>query len=75
MNQKKYSAVFYDNGNGVHCTAKGSVEEILKFCSHSFVNGKKEKLNEEEILKQNDELASKGYRVIAICDGEIKGKK
>ena len=73
--EKKYSAVFYDNGNGVHCTAKGSVEEILKFCSHSFVNGKKEKLNEEEILKQNDELASKGYRVIAICDGEIKGKK
>lgn len=73
--EKKYSAVFYDNGNGVHCTAKGSVEEILKFCSHSFVNSKKEKLNEEEILKQNDELASKGYRVIAICDGEIKGKK
>lgn len=73
--EKKYSAVFYDNGNGVHCTAKGSVEEILKFCSHSFVNGKKEKLNEEEILKQNDELASNGYRVIAICDGEIKGKK
>ena len=73
--EKKYSAVFYDNGNGVRCTAKGSVEEILKFCSHSFVNGKKEKLNEEEILKQNDELASKGYRVIAICDGEIKGKK
>lgn len=73
--EKKYSAVFYDNGNGVHCTAKGSVEEILKFCSHSFVNGKKEKLNEEEILKQNDELASNGYRVIAICDGEIKGKE
>ena len=73
--EKKYSAVFYDNGNGVRCTAKGSVEEILKFCSHSFVNGKKEKLNEEEILKQNDELASKGYRVIAICDGEIKDKK
>lgn len=73
--EKKYSAVFYDNGNGVRCTAKGSIEEILKFCSYSFVNGKKEKLNEEEILKQNDELASKGYRVIAICDGEIKGKK
>ena len=73
--EKKYSAVFYDNGNGVHCTAKGSVEEILKFCSHSFVNGKKEKLNEEEILKQNDKLASNGYRVIAICDGEIKGKE
>lgn len=73
--EKKYSAVFYDNGNGVHCTAKGSVEEILKFCSHSFVNCKKEKLNEEEILKQNDELASNGYRVIAICDGEIKGKE
>lgn len=73
--EKKYSAVFYDNGNGVHCTAKGSVEEILKFCSHSFVNGKKVKLNEEEILKQNEELASNGYRVIAICDGEVKGKK
>lgn len=70
--EKKYSAIFYQKDDKVYCTAKGSLEVILNFCSHSYVNGKKVKLNKEEILKQNEELSSNGYRVIALCDGEIK---
>ena len=73
--EKKYSAVYYKKDNDVYCTAKGSVEEIIKFCSHSYVGNKKTKLNEEEILKQNEELAKNGYRVIALCDGKVKTKK
>lgn len=73
--EKKYSAVFYEKEDDVYCTAKGSVEEIIKFCSHSYADNKKIKLNEEEILKQNEELAKNGYRVIALCDGKIKGNK
>ncbi len=69
--EKKYSAVFYKKGNKTYCTAKGSLEVILDFCRKSYDNGKLVKLNKEKIIKQNDELAALGYRVIAVCDGEV----
>lgn len=69
--EKKFSAVFYTKDDKTYCTAKGSLEVILDFCNHSYENGKKTKLNKEEILKQNEELSSNGYRVIALCDGEV----
>lgn len=72
--EKKYSAYFYTKDDKTYCTAKGSIEVILDFCSHSYVNGKKQTLDKEKILAQNEELASNGYRVIALCDGEIKAK-
>ena len=69
--EKKYSAIFYKKNNKVHCTVKGSLEVILDFCSHSYCNGKKIKLKKDEIFKQNEDMASIGLRVIAVCDGEI----
>ena len=69
--EKKYSAIFYTKDDKVKCSAKGSLEVILDFCTHSYDNGKLTKLNKEEILKQNDEMASMGLRVIALCDGEV----
>lgn len=73
--ENKYSAVFYKIDNDVLCTAKGSVEVILDFCKYSYEDGEKVKLNKEKILKQNEELASNGYRVIAICDGDVPLKE
>mgnify|MGYP005888401211 FL=1 len=72
---KKYSAVFFKMNDKMYCTAKGSVEVILDFCSYSYVNGERKKINKEKILKQNEELASLGYRVIALCSKEIKEKE
>ena len=70
--EKKYSAYFYRKDGKDHCTAKGSIEVILNFCKYSFQGKKKVKIDKEKILKQNEALAASGYRVIAICDGEIK---
>ena len=64
--ENKYSAVFYKEKSEVRCTAKGSVEVIIDFCK----NIKKE--DKEKIMNQNEYLASRGYRVIALCDGVIK---
>lgn len=69
--EKKYSAVFYQKDNKNYCTVKGSLEVILEFCDHSYVNGRRVKLNKEEIIAQNESLSSNGYRVIAVCDGEV----
>ena len=73
--EKKYSAIFYKKDDKLMCTAKGSLEVILEFCSHSYDNGRIVKLNKEEILRQNDEMASMGLRVIALCDGEVEPKE
>ena len=73
--EKKYSAVFYKKEDKVYCTAKGSIEVILDFCSHSYSNNRRNQLDKEKILKQNEELASAGYRVIALCNGEVKAQE
>lgn len=72
--EKKFSAVFYKSGDNLRCTAKGSLEVILEFCTHSYINGKSVKIDKDSIIKQNESLAAAGYRVIAICDGEIDKK-
>lgn len=69
--ENKYSAVYYKKNDKLHCTAKGSLEKILTFCNDMKVNGKYEKLNKDLIQKQNDELASNGYRVIALAENEV----
>ena len=71
--ENKYSAVFYREENKVKCTAKGSPEKIIEFCNHMFKNDKKVPIDKEIIIKQNAELAREGFRVIALCDGEVSG--
>ena len=68
--ENKYSAVYYKQNDEIHCTTKGSLEKILSFCTDMKVGDKYEKLDKDLIQKQNDELASDGYRVIALAEGE-----
>ncbi len=70
--EKKYSAIFYLNQNEVQATVKGSLEKILPFCENMMIDGQKEKLDTKKVLKQNEELASSGYRVIALAQGVKK---
>ncbi len=69
--EKQYSAYFYRKNNKNYCTAKGSTEVILDFCKYMYTGKGKTKIDTKKILKQNEKLASSGYRVIAVCDGEV----
>ena len=60
----QYSAVYYRKNNKLYCTVKGSLEKVLSFSS-----------KKKEYLKYNEDLTKKGYRVIAVCDGEVKSTK
>ena len=62
--EKQYSAVFYKKDGKLRCTVKGSLEKIMSFSD-----------KKEEYQKQNELLSESGYRVIAVCDGEVKGTK
>ena len=70
--ENKYSAVFYEKEEEIYCTTKGSVEVILDFSDKMIVDGKRKKLDKEKILKQNEELAKEGYRVIAVANRKVK---
>lgn len=55
-----YAATFYKKEGKTYCTIKGSLEKVMDFSQ-----------KKEKYIKQNEELSSNGYRVIAVCDGEV----
>lgn len=59
--ENKYSAVFFELNGKTYTSVKGSLEVVLDFCKGA---------KKDEIIKQNEELAKQGYRVIAIASGE-----
>jgi len=73
--ENKYSAVFFEENKSNICTVKGSVEKVLEFCSHMNLNGNIVEIDKKAIEKQNESLAKRGYRVIAIASSKITKKK
>ncbi len=61
--ENKYSACFYKEEKDTFCTVKGALEKVLCFCK---------KVDKDKILKQNEELAKEGYRVIALAYKKVK---
>ena len=59
--EKQYSAVFYERDGKLRCTVKGSLEKVMAFSE-----------KKSTYIEQNENLSKEGYRVIAICDGEVK---
>ena len=72
--ENKYSAVFYEKEGKNYCTVKGSIEKIIEFSKYMQKDGKRVAIDIEKLQKQNESLAKRGYRVIAIANGEVKGK-
>lgn len=71
--ERRYSAKIYKDisNNKVKISVKGSVEKILEFSSYISVNGKKIKIDKKKIKEKGIELASQGYRVLAVAEGEF----
>ena len=66
--ENKYSAVFYEKDGETYCTVKGSLEKVNSFCTS--INLK----NDADLEEQNESLASRGYRVIALASGKVEKK-
>lgn len=72
--ENKYSAVFFKENNSNLCTVKGSLEKILEFSNTMNVDGKTVELNKQAIIEQNENLAKRGYRVLAVAVGKVNKK-
>ena len=73
--ENKYSAVFFEHDGKRYCTAKGSLEKILEFSNTMRIGGNLIDLDRQEIDMQNQNLAQRGYRVIALAVKEIEKKE
>lgn len=76
--ENKYSAVYYKKDDKVMCTVKGSLETVFEFCDNMQIGDKVVPLDKDKILKQNEDLARDGYRVIALAqnvDDNFKEKE
>ena len=69
--EKKYSSVFYEKDGKNYCTVKGSLEKVFAFCDRMQMGDEIKKIDKDLITKQNEKLASEGYRVIALAKGEV----
>ncbi len=61
--ERKFSGAFYSVGSEIRFGAKGALETILGFC-------KEDQEGFDQKLKEAEELASKGYRVLAFAEGK-----
>ncbi len=60
--QNKFSAVFYKYNEKIFCTVKGSLEKIMSLTSNI----------DKELIKESENLAKEGYRVLAVGNVEVK---
>ncbi|MFO7977454.1 MAG: HAD-IC family P-type ATPase [Bacteroidales bacterium] len=70
--ENKYSAAFFLKDQEVMVAAKGAVETILEFCTHSMVNGQQKPINKSDIEQKVVSLSAEGYRVLAVAGGKYK---
>lgn len=66
----KFSAAFYEKENKTYIGVKGAVETILDFCENIQDGDQTKSIDKDAILKQADEMAEKGFRVLAFAEGE-----
>ncbi len=65
--ENKYSASYFMHKRRKILTIKGATETVLQYCDKMVTKNGVTKLDKNYILKQLDDLSSKGYRVIALA--------
>ena len=70
--ERRYAAKIYfdkmEKKNKI--SLKGSVDKVLDFCSFIKINNQKISIDKSFVKKKGVELASLGYRVLAVAEGE-----
>jgi len=69
--ERLYSASLNDVDGRPHAFVKGAVERLLPMCAFMAMPDEDVALNAEIIEQQAQNLATQGYRVIALASGEV----
>ncbi|MCA1408374.1 HAD-IC family P-type ATPase [Ensifer sp. IC3342] len=66
----KYAASFHRHGNGVRIFVKGAAETLIEMADRMDMAGRAEPIDRDALLKQKEEMAARGLRVLAFAEGE-----
>ncbi len=71
--ERRYAGKIYKKNNKTYLAVKGSVDRVLDFCDQMKVSGKNVEIDKATLKQQGVELASQGYRVLAVARGLYNG--
>ncbi|WP_018237665.1 HAD-IC family P-type ATPase [Ensifer sp. BR816] len=66
----KYAASFHRHGDSVRIFVKGAAETLIDMADRMDMAGRAEPIDREALLRQKEEMASRGLRVLAFAEGE-----
>jgi len=69
--QRKRMTTLHQLSDGVVAYIKGAPEQVLPLCIDALSDSRQIAFNAEAVLQQADDLANKGYRVLALAKREI----
>lgn len=69
--ERRYAATAYGDKEGVHVALKGALEAILPFCTRMRTASGDQPLDQYILLRQAQEMAETGYRVLAIATAPL----
>lgn len=70
---RKFSATFYQKDDMTYVAAKGATETILGLCNRMQYGNKVVVVDRKLIEKQSEEMATRGYRVLAVAGVQWPG--
>jgi magnesium-transporting ATPase (P-type) len=68
---RKYAASLHRVGERLGVFAKGAPETLIEMCDRMDVGGRPLPIDRELLLRQKNELAARGLRVLAFADGDL----
>lgn len=72
--EHRYSATLHQRASGSVIQVKGALEALLPMCSQMDGPDGAVALDRAALLQQAEQLAAKGYRVLAVARGERSGR-
>ncbi|NRP75690.1 putative cation-transporting ATPase F [Ensifer psoraleae] len=66
----KYAASFHRHGDSIRIFVKGAAETLIDMADRMDMDGRAEPIDREALVRQKEEMAARGLRVLAFAEGE-----
>ncbi|MCK3780971.1 HAD-IC family P-type ATPase [Ensifer sesbaniae] len=66
----KYAASFHRHGDSIRIFVKGAAETLIDMADRMDMAGRAEPIDRDVLLRQKEEMAARGLRVLAFAEGE-----
>lgn len=71
--ERKYAAAYYRVDGRLCIGVKGALETVLSMCAYRQEMDGVGALQQEALLRESEQMAAQGYRLLAFAEGEVDG--